>query len=206
MRKFLSAVAIVGALMSASAANAASLFFDFDEGLSVFKVTSSTPICPFQPSSWCKITGKLAANPFDNVSIAAGDTYDFNFGQLFVGFGVGRDTDSQVSATLAFTSPTAPSASTSGNVAYVTALGLVSAGTLTWYNPVHSLTAADGSQFTVTFRNISGLAFGGSAFAPVSITVDSVAVPEPATWALMIGGFGMVGATLRRRRPIALTA
>lgn len=31
-----------------------------------------------------------------------------------------------------------------------------------------------------------------------------VAVPEPASWALMIGGFGMAGATLRRRR--ALTA
>jgi hypothetical protein len=30
------------------------------------------------------------------------------------------------------------------------------------------------------------------------------AVPEPGTWALMIGGFGMAGATLRRRR--ALTA
>ncbi|MCW5759751.1 MAG: PEP-CTERM sorting domain-containing protein [Phenylobacterium sp.] len=29
------------------------------------------------------------------------------------------------------------------------------------------------------------------------------AVPEPATWALMIGGFGMAGATLRRRRSLA---
>jgi hypothetical protein len=29
------------------------------------------------------------------------------------------------------------------------------------------------------------------------------AVPEPGTWALMIGGFGLAGATLRRRRAIA---
>ena len=28
-------------------------------------------------------------------------------------------------------------------------------------------------------------------------------VPEPATWALMIGGFGMAGAMLRRRRAVA---
>ncbi|MEW5684571.1 MAG: PEPxxWA-CTERM sorting domain-containing protein [Pseudomonadota bacterium] len=30
------------------------------------------------------------------------------------------------------------------------------------------------------------------------------AAPEPATWALMIGGFGMAGATLRRRRSLAI--
>jgi len=29
---------------------------------------------------------------------------------------------------------------------------------------------------------------------------NSAAVPEPATWALMLGGFGFAGATLRRRR------
>ncbi len=32
----------------------------------------------------------------------------------------------------------------------------------------------------------------------------AAAVPEPATWAFMIGGFGMAGATLRRRRALAL--
>jgi hypothetical protein len=31
-------------------------------------------------------------------------------------------------------------------------------------------------------------------------------VPEPTTWALMIGGFGLAGAALRRRRAVAAVA
>ncbi len=33
-----------------------------------------------------------------------------------------------------------------------------------------------------------------------NFVVQNTAVPEPATWALMIGGFGMTGSMLRRRR------
>jgi hypothetical protein len=33
------------------------------------------------------------------------------------------------------------------------------------------------------------------AFVPPS-------VPEPATWAMFIGGFGLMGAAMRRRRPV----
>ncbi|MBX3483201.1 PEPxxWA-CTERM sorting domain-containing protein [Phenylobacterium sp.] len=32
---------------------------------------------------------------------------------------------------------------------------------------------------------------------------NGAAAPEPATWALMIGGFGLAGGALRRRRPVA---
>jgi hypothetical protein len=32
-----------------------------------------------------------------------------------------------------------------------------------------------------------------------SLTDPTLAVPEPATWAMMIGGFGFIGATMRRR-------
>ena len=45
-----------------------------------------------------------------------------------------------------------------------------------------------------TFGVIDGSTFSGLAFAPTS------AVPEPATWGLMLVGFGIVGSTLRRRR------
>ncbi|MDO6415908.1 PEPxxWA-CTERM sorting domain-containing protein [Sphingomonas sp. BIUV-7] len=33
-----------------------------------------------------------------------------------------------------------------------------------------------------------------------SVTVAQAAVPEPATWAMFIGGFGLLGATMRRRK------
>jgi hypothetical protein len=56
--------------------------------------------------------------------------------------------------------------------------------------------------------------FGGGAIYGAAVTDGTIildyteepvaltpAVPEPATWALMIAGFGLIGATMRRRRP-----
>ena len=43
-------------------------------------------------------------------------------------------------------------------------------------------------------------------FAIGTVSFAGGAVPEPATWALMITGFGLAGATLRRRREQALAA
>ncbi|MFM9977947.1 MAG: DUF4394 domain-containing protein, partial [Sphingomonadaceae bacterium] len=37
----------------------------------------------------------------------------------------------------------------------------------------------------------------------IGLTATTGAVPEPATWAMMITGFGIVGATARRRRRVA---
>ncbi len=46
-----------------------------------------------------------------------------------------------------------------------------------------------------------------SGYVPVYIHQDfiaeSTAVPEPASWAMLIAGFGLIGATLRRRRAVA---
>jgi hypothetical protein len=45
---------------------------------------------------------------------------------------------------------------------------------------------------------INGTAFGSKATYAGNFNV--AAVPEPATWAMMIGGIGMVGGAMRRRR------
>jgi hypothetical protein len=52
------------------------------------------------------------------------------------------------------------------------------------------------------------LAFSGNDFAldDISLSTAAPGVPEPATWALMIMGFGSAGAMLRRRRMALLRA
>lgn len=43
--------------------------------------------------------------------------------------------------------------------------------------------------------------YGGSvSFAPLDGGGNPVPIPEPATWAMMLGGFGLLGAAVRRRR------
>lgn len=60
--------------------------------------------------------------------------------------------------------------------------------------------ATGGGEASAGFVNYIRLADAGG------FTQVSGAVPEPATWALMIGGFGAAGAMLRRRRATGLYA
>jgi hypothetical protein len=39
--------------------------------------------------------------------------------------------------------------------------------------------------------------------AKFSVELQGTAVPEPATWAVMLGGFSAIGASMRRRRAMA---
>lgn len=45
----------------------------------------------------------------------------------------------------------------------------------------------------------------GPLLDDVKLVIDSGAVPEPAAWAMMLAGFGLVGGAMRRRQKVAAT-
>lgn len=55
---------------------------------------------------------------------------------------------------------------------------------------------------STTIRLVEGLntSFGRNDPLIDAVSFSSAAIPEPASWALMMAGFGMLGATLRARR------
>lgn len=59
-------------------------------------------------------------------------------------------------------------------------------------------TASAGESFTTLAAAPVDSNFRGVAFAPTA----TAAVPEPATWTMMVAGFGAVGAAVRRRRRV----
>ena len=62
------------------------------------------------------------------------------------------------------------------------------------------------SNGVVTYRVTAGPRITGAVFSSTSNSFEfdnlAVAVPEPATWGMMILGFGLVGGVLRRRRNV----
>lgn len=59
------------------------------------------------------------------------------------------------------------------------------------------------AALTAGFNNtltVSGQNTGNSAFSGTLVFANVPAVPEPATWGMMLLGFGAIGASLRRRR------
>jgi hypothetical protein len=55
-------------------------------------------------------------------------------------------------------------------------------------------------NFSALGRGITSIRFDSTQYAFETDTFAGAAVPEPASWALMIAGFGLIGAASRRRR------
>ena len=76
------------------------------------------------------------------------------------------------------------------------------------FNTLHAFSAASGflsGVNTLTFEVHDTGAPMAFRTDNLAVTADALGVPEPAAWALMLAGFGLVGATLRRR-PVATVA
>ena len=121
------------------------------------------------------------------IALTAGDTYTIAFSDILQGFNAG---DPQTSA-------------------YTVSLGaftanLVSLAGITTQRSLSFVAAVTDPLAALSFHTTTG---PDSSHGPVvqNITVSEAApnvgsVPEPASWTLMIAGFGLVGATLRRRK------
>jgi hypothetical protein len=178
----------------------AATMFKIDAANTFLQVTSNDKACVGS----CSITTEQAA-AFPTFFLDVGQSFTFDFASVAVNSGFGAGIAS-LTAQLAFLQPSALVADSSSTARYVRLGGFFTpgllGGALVWSDPSQQLTAADGSRFTVSFADIKGLEFGRSVRTPVTVTLDSVAsaVPEPATWAMMLIGLGTIGASVRRRK------
>lgn len=204
MKKVLTALALSGALFAASPAFAVEVLgttASGGNGSTTVEASDSQISVDFEVHSFTPITVDFG--------VQAGDAASYNFDSfinIFTGVtppGLGVDfitftlTDG-ATFDLGLVSGAFSSASASLN----------GAGNLLTvrFAPAEFLSAELGNVFGGTtgdfLINRNGLAAGEN----FSLIVGAAAVPEPATWGMMILGFGVVGAAMRRRRAVALAA
>jgi hypothetical protein len=116
-----------------------------------------------------------------DLNLVAGKTYNFSFDY----------------ANNAFSTPSASADVTLDGV-LLTAISHNTSTTTNgdWTHYSGTFVAGASGPYDLAFTTTAGGGSGGIFLDNVSIS----AVPEPATWALMLAGFGGLGAALRRRR------
>ena len=102
---------------------------------------------------------------------------------------------------------------TYNTISFLNGNSVIAGGTFTGgqFPPAVGDQASAGSNRRIFFtfapsEMVTGIRFASSNIA---LEVDSIAiagVPEPRTWAMLILGFGMVGAAMRRRHPDTVSA
>lgn len=116
-----------------------------------------------------------------------------------------------ISVAFSFTLPSAFGGTVTGDTYGQSILrGLFQKGHVTWDGP-QVLNFGNGGQLQVSLNDadfnagLFGLGKSGATIAG-TFSLVSAAVPEPATWTMMIAGFGLTGAAIRRRRAMAVAA
>jgi choice-of-anchor C domain-containing protein len=148
---------------------------------------------------WQPEDGARSVDLSGNANGSIAQTFDTVAGQAYlVNFWLAGNPDGGPAAKIAISS--ADGSQLQSNTFTVT--GANSHTNMGWAAYTYQFTAATNAT-TLSFASATNTAFG-PALDNVSV---SLAVPEPTSWALMLIGFGGLGAALRRqRRPVAALA
>lgn len=177
-------------------------------------ISSSSP--DFCVLGSCALQTSDSLNSYGYLGWEVGDSARFFLGDVNVMHGFGWDNDAGLELTLHFTQPDVATASTGALAQYIHAFGWivpgVTGGSITWEeNDFHF--SVGSYDFELGLENVSGWNVGSpvplygtlqlSAVRPGSSDGDvgTTPVPEAASWLMMLGGFGLMGATLRAGRP-----
>ncbi|MDO6416269.1 FxDxF family PEP-CTERM protein [Sphingomonas sp. BIUV-7] len=172
----------IGMLTLASAADATVFHVGDDNAAGMFKLTNGTG--PFSPV----ITARFGADYSVGASVVNfADSFVFTIPQTGTGSGNVSTSFTVTSDMLTLTDILF------NNVSYAFAIAPTSSGTSFTINnlPIYSL-AENTLQIKGTATGING--YSGN------LTFVAAQVPEPASWAMMVVGFGVIGGACRRVR------
>ena len=191
---------VLGAIAAASFAMTASAAVTFDGSATVTQLNTSDP-------GLVLYANPIHFGPFTlDLDTATATPRSFTANVLTIGtnegsIGLGEDTRwFDIALSFAFTSPTGVATGTqlTGSTRGV---WLTQEGIVRWDSPI-VFNFGDGGSFRLTLSDVD---FGTPGSATVRgtfrlLSEPTPAVPEPASWAMMIAGMGVVGASMRRRK------
>ncbi len=203
MRNILALAATTAALaLAASAAHAAAFVGDYSAS-----VNGSDPGLIIKTTDLPGAININLTNPGDSASVNL-----FTIWTPETDVALFEDTVAKpISVLFSFTSPDTFGGTVSGSTFGV--WGVVEKGHVSWSGPV-TMDFGNGGKLKVSLNDADfnkgyfGLDEGEKYGATIKgkFTLIAASAPEPTTWAMMIAGFGLAGATLRRRRSIDAAA